>query len=123
MNYIDYDYYTNEYCHGEEIKVTASVFPKYLKKAQSIVDLHTSGQLKDADEIPECVKNCCCELIESEYHTDELVDNSNGISSEKIKNYSVNYESTGSLETTREQKAKQIVYKWLSGTGLLYRGC
>ena len=121
MSYITYDYYANEYCHGE-VKVTVTVFPKYLKKAQSIVDLYTSNKL-DANDIPTCVKDCLCELIESEFHYDELLANSGGISSEKIKNYSVTYESTQSVNTARESKANEIVNKWLSGTGLLFRGC
>lgn len=121
MNYIDYNFYKNEYCGSMEF--TAENFRKCLIKAQSLIDMYTFNRCKNMQNIPSEVKYCCCELIELTEKYQEKVSMQSGISSEKIKNYSVTYESSNNLETQLKESEKQVIYKWLENTGLIYRGC
>lgn len=122
MQYTTFDYYANSYCNGEPI-VKAIDFPKLLIKAQSLIDMHTFNRLRNAS-IPDEVQNCCCELIENiNAYESRLEENPSGISSEKIKNYSVTYESSESIKKNFEDDSVVIIYRWLGRTGLLFRGC
>ncbi|MBS5620427.1 hypothetical protein [Eubacterium sp.] len=122
MQYTTYDYYSNNYCSGEPV-VDAAVFPKLLLKSQSIIDMYTFDRLKNAD-ISEEVQNCCCELVESiNAYENRLNENPRGISSEKIKNYSVTYESAENMKRKFEDDSLNIIHRWLGRTGLLFRGC
>ena len=122
MQYTSYDYYANSYCSGEPV-VEATAFPKLLLKAQSIIDMYTFNRLKN-EKISEEVQNCCCELIESiNTYENRISENPSGISSEKIKNYSVTYESSENIKRKFEDDYKNIIHRWLGRTGLLFRGC
>jgi len=120
--YTTYDYYSNEYSMGEAV-VDSADFPKLLMQAQSIIDLYTFNRLNTMTDIPEAVQNCCCELIELLQENKERQSTSSGIASEKNNNYSVTYESSEALNHQLESNKTMIVNKWLSNTGLMYRGC
>lgn len=123
MQYTTFDYYANTYCGGEPV-VQATVFPKMLLKSQSIIDMHTFNRLKIYNVQPEEVQNCCCELIESiNAYENRIKENPSGISSEKIKNYSVTYESAENMKKKFEDDSINIIHRWLGRTGLLFRGC
>lgn len=120
--YTTYDYYSNEYSMGEAV-VDSADFSKLLIQAQSIIDLYTFNRLNTMTDIPEAVQNCCCELIELLQENKERQSTSSGIASEKNNNYSVTYESSEALNHQLESNKTMIVNKWLSNTGLMYRGC
>lgn len=120
--YTTYDYYSNEYSMGEAV-VDSADFSKLLIQAQSIIDLYTFNRLNTMTDIPEAVQNCCCELIELLQENKERQSTSSGIASEKNNNYSVTYESSEDLNHQLESNKTMIVNKWLSNTGLMYRGC
>lgn len=45
-----------------------------------------------------------------------------GVSSESVGGWSKSYESSDIRRQNADRAVHDIVYKWLSGTGLLYRG-
>ena len=60
MNYADEEYYKNEYLCGKEAVINAA-FDFYARSATAEIKRFT-GRNVDEDNIPDCVKNCCCEL-------------------------------------------------------------
>ncbi len=95
-----------------------NTFERYEYRAERLIDTYTQSRLKDIpyDEIGEEVKRCMYELI------DCISDNLSGgdmrgIQSESNDGYSVSYESK-----TADRAVYDIIYTYLSGTGLMYRG-
>ena len=123
VNYVTYEYYANEYCGCGATIVSAENFHKYLLQAQSVIDLHTFGRCKKLKDIPDEIKNCCCEIVELIGSYEDIINTYGGVSSEKNNNYSVTYESSETLKNRLEDGKIQAVYRWLEHTGLLYRGC
>ena len=121
--YTSFSYYANEYCCGKPV-VESADFHKLLIKAQGIIDMYTFNRLKESAEIVDEVQNCCCELVECiNTYENGISEKPSGVSSEKIKNYSVTYESTENMKQRYDKEVTNIVHKWLGRTGLLYRGC
>lgn len=116
-NYADYAYYTDTY-KGAVID-TAS-FDLYARRATQIINQHTFGRVQEGN-IPEEVKMCCCELAEALFKADK--EDTKGIASEKVGEYSVSYVSPEAKEKLLGYFVRSIIYNWLSMTGLLYRGC
>jgi hypothetical protein len=116
-NYVDYAYYTGTY-KGAVID-TAS-FDLYARKATREIKKYTLNQIPDGI-IPDDVKMCCCEIAEV-IHKDDQED-TKGIASEKVGEYSVSYVSLEAKEKLLSISIRSIIYNWLAMTGLLYRGC
>lgn len=117
-NYADYAYYTGTY-KGAVID-TAS-FDYYSRKATQIIKLHVFGRILDFD-IPDEVKMCCCELAEY-LHKQDNKDHEDDVQSEKKGEWSTSYVSGSEAEELKQSKIREIIYNWISMTGLLYRGC
>ena len=66
MIYADEKFYTENYLMGRKPVISAG-FPFYARQASQVIDQHTFGRLKDAQDVPELVKMCCCELAEEEF--------------------------------------------------------
>lgn len=120
--YADYNYYTTEYLAGKSAAVTAADFPYYAKQASALIDQYTFGNI-NTEDVPEAVKNCCCELTEQSYkaNTSESAGKA-GISSESVQGWNVSYESSEARKTAIKSAQRECIYKWLSNTGLLYSG-
>lgn len=116
-NYVDYAYYTGTY---KGAVVDAASFDLHARKATQEIKNYTLNRVKD-DNIPEEVKMCCCELTELLYKSDQ--EETKGIASEKVGEYSVSYVSPEAKEKLLNYSIKGIIYNWLAMTGLLYRGC
>lgn len=116
-NYADFAYYTGTY-KGAVID-TAS-FDYYVRGATMLIGIHTFNRVTD-DNIPEEVKMCCCELTEALFKADK--EDTKGIASEKVGEYSVSYVSPETKEKQLSKSIQSIIYNWLAMTGLLYRGC
>jgi hypothetical protein len=116
-NYADYTYYIGIY-KGAVID-TAS-FNKCARKATLEIKKYTFNRVDDAS-IPDDVKMCCCEVVEA-IHKSETED-TKGIASEKVGEYSVSYVSPEAKEKLLSVSVRSIIYNWLSMTSLLYRGC
>ena len=120
--YADYDFYTNEYLAGRSAAVTAADFPYYARQASAEINRYTHGNI-NADDIPDGVRFCCCELAEliCSSETSEAAQKA-GISSESVQGWSQSYESSETRKTALRSSQRECIYKWLSNTGLLYSG-
>ena len=115
--YADYDYYINDYLHGQEA-MSRDDFDFFAVRASKVIERHTFSRI---EEVTEAIKSCCCELAEclqSEYSAD----NQNGETSESVGSYSVSYASATDRHRESQQEYSRILHLWLGDTGLLYRG-
>lgn len=121
--YADSEYYQETY-QGTE-SVTDSLF----REASQMIDLYTFNRI-DADDIPDDVKMCCCELSETllKYNAleDSLFSSDGKIVSSKVgdlsENYAYNTPNLGDLNRRKVRDLRDVIYRWLTDTGLLYRG-
>jgi hypothetical protein len=116
-NYADYTYYTGTF-KGAVID-TAS-FDSLARKATQEIRRYTFNRVIDT-EISDDVKMCCCELADLFFKADQ--EDTKGLASEKVGEYSVSYVSPEAKEKLLNSSIISIIYNWLSMTGLLYRGC
>lgn len=125
-NYVDYNYYVNNYLQGREQVVPTTSFNFYSMKATTEI----RNRIFDKPIIiDEDIKNCTCDLAEYFYRDDTNTltvskTSQNGISSESVGEYSVTYATTKSEEyslTNREQNVKNIINFWLGNKGYSMR--
>ena len=116
-NYADFAYYAGTY-KGAVID-TAS-FHKYARRATLEIRKYTFNRV-DESNIPDEVKMCCCEVAEVIHKSDQ--EDTKGIASEKVGEYSVSYVSPEAKEKMLSVSVRSIIYNWLADTGLVYRGC
>lgn len=116
-NYADFTYYVSTY-KGAVID-TASLY-LYARKATLEIKKYTLGNVDEAN-IPDDVKMCCCEVAEALFKADQ--EDTKGIASEKVGEYTVSYVSHEAKEKLLSVSVRSIIYNWLAMTGLLYRGC
>lgn len=120
--YAEYNFYTSEYLAGKSAAVTAADFPYYARQASTLIDQYTHGNI-DAENVPDQVRYCCCELAEQMYAADTSeASQKDGISSESVQGWSQSYESSEMRKTALRSSQRECIYKWLSNTGLLYSG-
>lgn len=117
INYADYTYYTGTY-KGAVID-TAS-FDLYARRATQEIKKYTLNRVDEANILDD-VKMCCCELAELLFKDKQ--EDTKGITSEKVGEYSVSYVSPEAKEKLVSVSIRSIIYNWLAMTGLLYRGC
>lgn len=134
MIYADYDYYRNEY-FGNAIQ--ESDFQRLALHASQYIDYIARGKARaDIEE----VKMCCCALAEQQQTIEtakELAQASLSagatggaeVQSETVGSWSRSYRSTGEIaqavaEIEENGRAAQleIARRYLTNTGLLYRG-
>lgn len=113
-------FYQREYLSGKEAVIPSSMFPYYARKASGYIRQYTFDNI--GETVPECVKLCCCELAEALYRLDSNQSVNGGISSEKVGDISVSYADAEELRGSLLDTVKDIIYAWLSDSGLLYRG-
>lgn len=110
MKLADYIFYKEQYCGTA---LDEGEFSHYINKASKHL-LRYVGELSEterSDEVRFCVCELCDILCEADTHS--------GIDYERNDGYWVSYDGTMSLC----DKIKDCVFTWLSGSGLLYRGC
>ncbi len=117
--YADTDFYTITYCEYNEPIIPIELFGLYAKKASASINRYTFGNI--GEEVPEAVKLCCCDLAEALYNIDSRVSGS-GVTSEKVGDVTVNYESGELRRQNLPKTVRSIIYSWLADTGLLHRG-
>ena len=118
--YADSDFYTREYLSGRQAVISPAVFPYYARKASSYIDQYTFDGI-DADNVPDVVKMCCCELAETLFRL-ENSPSFGGVTSERVGDISRTYESGEVKQQSLNVSIKNVVHAWLLNTGLLYRG-
>lgn len=116
--YADEKFYKNEYLCGRKA-VIDTAFDFYARQATTKIKQYTFDNI-DETNIPDGVKMCCCEVAELLYKTENTAHG--GISSEKVGDQSVSYESTDIQTQNLRKNIKSSVYSWLAESGLLYRG-
>lgn len=116
-NYTDYAFYQNTY-KGDLIP--SDKFDYYCRKSTQYIKTNTFDRV-DENDVPESVKNCCCELCDVLYKAEQST-KANGITSEKVGEYSVSYESTQNIKENQQKDMMDVLKLWLANTGLLYRG-
>lgn len=121
MIYADEKFYTENYLLGRKPVISAG-FPFYARQASQVIDQHTFGRLKDAQDVPELVKMCCCELAEEEFRREKQQRDSGGKTAEKIGTYSVSFSGAAESQQTAAKAQRGIILKWLGDTGLCYQG-
>ncbi len=119
--YADSEFYMIEYLCGTEPVVSEDIFEFYARSASQKIKEYI-GINVDNDKPQKCIKMCCCETAEMLYKSEQLESRSSGVTSESVGGWSKSYESSESQKKSLDAAVHDIVYKWLSGTGLLYRG-
>lgn len=118
--YADNKFYFDDYILNKSAVLNTKNFSYYAREASVYIDRYTFGQV--TEPVPEPVKMCCCELAERIYSYYQQKDNQ-GVASESVGGWSKSYESSEVQEKAFSRDIKNIIYKWLSNTNLLYRGC
>lgn len=121
--YADYYFYKNEY-GGTLLPGAddlAADHKKEFRDASALIDQYTFGKAASLDPVPDYIKYCCCELAEASYTMSKLRDNA-GKSSESVQGWSVSYVSAADADKELKLQSKEIIYKWLYNSGLLYSG-
>ncbi len=118
--YADEKFYSEDYLCGKNAVITSD-YVYFFREASLMINQYTSGNI-GSENIPQAVKMCCCELAESIFSRDRILSENNGISSESVGGWSVNYTSQSDVNSDFKKTAKNIIFRWLADTGLLYRG-
>ena len=109
--YASESYYIGVYLCGKEPDISAA-FDFYAMQATSLMKQYTLDNV-DENDIPELAEN----IFKAEQEG-----GTQGVSSESVGGWSKSYESSDIRRQNADRAVHDIVYKWLSGTGLLYRG-
>lgn len=120
MLYAEHDFYTSKYAFGAGL-IESALFNRYALRASQKIKEYTGTNI-DENNVPECVKMCCCELAELFYKAEKAETENGGVKSETVGSWSKSYESTQERESHISKKIHDVIHMWLSGTGLLYRG-
>lgn len=123
MIYVTEEFYLTKYLLGRNPAIDTG-FHFYARQASRVVDRYTFGRLGSVSEseIPEEVQMCCCELAETLYQQQRQKTASGGKISEKIGTYSVTFSNAQEAANAAASEQRSIIMKWLSNTGLCYRG-
>lgn len=130
MAYATYEYYQDSYLKGREPKVSEQDFPYWEDQAEARIDEQTFGRLKGKEEVPEEVKKCACELTEFLFRVDTVFEQSlqyggaGPLSSFSNDGQSATFEvgQSAYTESGSEKKVREIIFRYLGNTGLLYGG-
>lgn len=129
--YVDYDYYVTGYLMGKAPEVPGELFPYWEKQARNQIDRYTHERIStDLNLVSEKVKDCSCELAEFLYQADSVVQQgieegaAGPVASYSNDGQSASFDLSRSAYTEegKAKKVKEIIYRYLSNTGLLYAG-
>ena len=121
----DYEYYRNTYL-GEML--TEENFPKYALRADSFLDLLTTGRYAkdclpagavEAVKMAECaIAEICLNLEQAETQSDAAWK----VQGEKVGNHTVTYRNSAEIVEQTERQIHDVAVRYLLRWGLLYRG-
>lgn len=118
--YADENFYKKAYLYGKTAVITSD-YEYFFREASLLIDRYTFGNI-DPENVPEAVKMCCCELAENLFSENKSMTENVGIQSESVGGWSRNYTSKSEIQIHFKSEQKHIIFKWLTDTGLLYRG-
>ena len=127
--YTSYNYYESGYLMGRDPKLSEDEFPLWEKQAERVLNQYTFSRLvSNFGLITDEVKDCTCELAELLYQADKSTQQAaeqGGI----LQSYSNDGESgtfdlsqSTFTEEGKQKKIREIIYRYLGNTGLLYSG-
>ena len=127
--YTSYNYYESGYLMGRDPKLSEDEFPLWEKQAERVLNQYTFSRLaSNFGLITDEVKDCTCELAELLYQADKSAQQAaeqGGI----LQSYSNDGESgtfdlsqSTFTEEGKAKKTREIIYRYLGNTGLLYAG-
>lgn len=120
--YADDAFYKDKYLLGRKPVISAG-FNFYARNASKIMNSLTFGRIDKLSVLTDDIQMCCCEIAERCYTNEKAHKAAGGKTSEKNGTYSVTYsEKTISDSEISTVDTNRIMNKWLSETGLLYRG-
>lgn len=123
MNFTTIEFYTDSYLMGRVAVLDTATFPFYATKATQTIKHYTFDNISLNEPINDVVQMCTCELAEFLYTDEEQSKNqTTGVTSEKVGEFSISYESSKVKADNKNSKIREIIYNWLSHTGYLYRG-
>lgn len=122
--YTEFDYYSGTFLG---VAIAESDFPRLALRASEKLDaicfdrvaaVVTAGT--DTATITK-IKNACCSVAE-EIQAQESAGNQDGITSERVGNYSVSYGNKSRSALSNDEKVNVIARQYLANTGLMYAG-
>ena len=127
--YASYNYYESGYLLGRDPKLSEDDFPFWEKQAERVLSQYTFSRLaSNFGLITDEVKDCTCELAELLYQADKSAQQAveqGGI----LQSYSNDGESgtfdlsqSTFTEEGKAKKTREIIYRYLGNTELLYTG-
>lgn len=127
--YASYNYYESGYLMGRDPKLSEDEFPFWEKQAERVLNQYTFSRLaSNFGLITDDVKDCACELAELLYQADKSAQQAaeqGGV----LQSYSNDGESgtfdlsqSAFTEEGKAKKTREIIYRYLGNTGLLYAG-
>ena len=127
--YASYNYYESGYLMGRDPKLSEDEFPLWEKQAERVLNQYTFSRLvSNFGLITDEVKDCTCELAELLYQADKSAQQAaeqGGV----LQPYSNDGESgtfdlsqSTFTEEGKQKKIREIIYRYLGNTGLLYSG-
>lgn len=120
--YVDEAFYKDKYLLGRK-PVISTGFSFYARSASKIMKSLTFGRIDKLSELTEDIQMCCCEIAERCYINEKERKAAGGKTSEKIGTYSATFSEKVLTDIEiSSADANRIMNKWLSETGLLYRG-
>lgn len=129
MIYADYDYYANVYMGNS---ISEEDFPRMAARASRFIDYITQNRAESSGL--DAVKLCACELAEK-YQLidmahmaarDSMSGDAEQVKSESVGSWSRTYgsaaDNAAAIAESVQADLSATAYRYLSGTGLLYRG-
>lgn len=129
--YADYNYYTSGYLLGRSPAVPEEAFPYWEKQAGKEIDKRTLGCLSCHPElVSDDVKDCACEISELLYQADSVSQQALQQGGAGLLTSYSNDGDSGTFDLSQStftedgkaKKTRDIIYKYLANTGLLYAG-
>lgn len=128
--YADRKYYETGYLLGRSPVIPEDIYPYWEKQAERVLNQYTLSRLvADFNLITDEVKDCTCELAELLYQADTVSQKAAEQGGGLLSSYSNDGESgtfdlsqSSYTEKGKSKKEREIIYKYLGNTGLLYRG-
>ena len=115
IDYADYDFYKSVY---QGSRLTREEFPEWAARAGEWIDYLTQGKVQTADRYSDRIKLACCAVAEVVFINETK---GGGVTSASNDGYSESY-ANASSSLTAEQRVLMTARRYLSGTGLLYKG-
>lgn len=129
MAYVDYAYYISGYLQGKAPAVPEDEFLFWEKQAERVLNQYTFSRLAaDCGLIDDDVRDCACELAEFLYGAgraaQQAAEQGGILASYSNDGESGTFDVSQSVYTEegKRKKSREIIFRYLGDTGLLYQG-